>query len=567
MHGLENLKIIARNFKCLGNDESGYERILPINLIIGRNNSGKSTFLEIVEYAKGDKNFQHLGHKDTQPSIIIHGTNVLNERIVQQVFRPGVSAGVIGGNHWEFGKSLVGRKLLWKQELPVPNGIRYVSIDPPLNRSDIDEHLVQLVRHIQNPLVSMTFKRLFPDRDIVPENEIFPPLVSANGQGATNTIRQFLMRAALPSSLVENLILTELNKIVRPDTSITEIIVQQLEDGKWEIYLGEHTKGRIPLSQSGSGLKTIILILVLLYLVPRIENKQLHQYIFGFEELENNLHPALQRRLLLYLRNIALKSNCVFFLTTHSNVIIDLFSKDEYAQILHVKHDGEKASVAKAVTYIHHRGILDDLDVRASDLLQSNGIVWVEGPSDRIYFNRWIDIWTDRKLQEGTHYQCIFYGGRLLAHLSADDPDIDPNNLVKILRVNRNAILLIDSDRNKESNDINETKKRLISEIENVAGLVWISSGKEVENYIPVEAIRKHYHDESIETIGAFESFADYLEKFKSGEGARFLRKKVQYAEEISIHFTKESLSQQLDLCDYIEKVCQKIRGWNSIST
>ena len=33
--------------------------------------------------------------------------------------------------------------------------------------------------------------------------------------------------------------------------------------------------------------------------------------------------------------------------------------------------------------------MLNDLDVRASDLLQSNGIIWVEGPSDRIYIKRW----------------------------------------------------------------------------------------------------------------------------------------------------------------------------------
>ena len=37
-------------------------------------------------------------------------------------------------------------------------------------------------------------------------------------------------------------------------------------------------------------------------------------------------------------------------------------------------------------TYRDSCHILDDLEARASDLLQANGIVWVEGPSDRIYF-------------------------------------------------------------------------------------------------------------------------------------------------------------------------------------
>lgn len=30
---------------------------------------------------------------------------------------------------------------------------------------------------------------------------------------------------------------------------------------------------------------------------------------------------------------------------------------------------------------------LDDLGVKASDLLQANGIIWVEGPSDRAYIH------------------------------------------------------------------------------------------------------------------------------------------------------------------------------------
>jgi hypothetical protein len=533
MHGLENLKIIAKNLKCLGNEESGYERILPINLIIGRNNSGKSTFLEIVEYASGAKEFKHLGHKGVTPSITLYVTAVLDAKELKRVFNPDMSGGKIGGNFWDFGKRFVGQKLIWKMNIPDQRP-EFVSIEPSLNRSDIEDFFVQFVRPKSNPLKLKTFKRLLPDRDIVPEGDT-EPSISSNGHGATNAMRQYLTRASLPSKLVEETILSELNKIFEPDSSFNEIIVRQLDDGPWEIYLSEQQKGRIPLSQSGSGLKTILLVLVFLYLVPAID--------------------------------IALQKECVFFLTTHSNVVIDLFSKDENAQILHVTHDGEKASVARAVTYIQNKGILDDLDVRASDLLLSNGIVWVEGPSDRIYFKRWIDIWTNGELQEGIHYQCIFYGGRLLAHLSADDPTIDPTNLVKILRVNRNAVLFIDSDRKKGNDDINETKKRLVSEVESFGGLVWITSGKEVENYIPAEALRKHYHDESIETVEAFEPFADYLERIKSDEGTRFLRKKVQYAEEFSKHFTKENLSQQLDLCDYVEKVCQKIRGWNSIST
>lgn len=234
---------------------------------------------------------------------------------------------------------------------------------------------------------------------------------------------------------MEDIILKELNRIFRSDAVFNRIICQQLENETWEIYLEEKTKGRIPLSESGSGLKTIILVLVFLYLVPHVEKKKLDEYIFAFEELENNLHPALIRRLLDYLYKIYREQGCIFFLTTHSSIVIDLFSKNKDAQIVHVIHNGETAECRIAKTYIENKKIIDDLDIRASDLLQANVVIWVEGPSDRIYLNKWIELWSDNELKEGTHYQCVFYGGRLLTHLDACEPT-EIHDRVSILNVN-----------------------------------------------------------------------------------------------------------------------------------
>ncbi|MFM9597423.1 hypothetical protein ACKI1O_49810, partial [Streptomyces scabiei] len=84
-------------------------------------------------------------------------------------------------------------------------------------------------------------------------------------------------------------------------------------------------------------------------------------------------------------------------------------------------------------------------------------------PSDRIYLNRWIELWSEGSLREGTHYQIIFYGGRLLSHLSAQSPE-DVASCISILNTNRNAIILIDSDKRSKSTPINETKKRIQNE-------------------------------------------------------------------------------------------------------
>ncbi|SHU60945.1 Uncharacterised protein [Mycobacteroides abscessus subsp. bolletii] len=50
-----------------------------------------------------------------------------------------------------------------------------------------------------------------------------------------------------------------------------------------------------------------------------------------------------------------------------------------------------------------------DLGYRPSDLLQANYVVWVEGPSDRTYIRRWLQI-ANPDLQEGIDYSIMFYG-------------------------------------------------------------------------------------------------------------------------------------------------------------
>ena len=78
--------------------------------------------------------------------------------------------------------------------------------------------------------------------------------------------------------------------------------------------------------------------------------------------------------------------------------------------------------IVRSETDNHARDILRDLRYQASDLLQTNGIIWVEGPSNRIYINRWLEL-SGSKFTEGVDYSIMFYGGACLASLSAADSD------------------------------------------------------------------------------------------------------------------------------------------------
>jgi putative ATP-dependent endonuclease of OLD family len=335
------------------------------------------------------------------------------------------------------------------------------------------------------------------------------------------------------------------------------------QNNHWEIYLEEEFKGRIALSQSGSGLKTVMSVLACLILVPSLEGKPLSQYIFGFEELENNIHPALLRRLNDYIYRSALENDFLYVLTTHSNVLIDQFSKQSDAQIIHVTHKDSVATCMTAKTYIENNGILDDLDVRASDLLQANGIIWVEGPSDRIYLNKWINLWSDGELKEGTHYQIIFYGGRLLSHLSTDAPD-DVDSGISILNANRNAIMLIDSDKRTQQTPINQTKQRIKDEFLAMEAYCWITKGKEIENYISSIVVDACWELTDSDQVGMYDSFFDYLDNLSNGQGTKYNAKKPLLAEKLAPYMTRENLTEVLDINSNMTQVCKEIRDWNS---
>src|SRR5262249_23994530 len=145
-------------------------------------------------------------------------------------------------------------------------------------------------------------------------------------EGATNLIQQVLNEFAYDSDLINVVVREELNRIMAPEANFDRILVQRVGSGNWEVFLEEASKRRIALSSSGSGLKTIILTLLLTVAEPSLNQRQLSGCIFGFEELENNLHPGMHRRLLTYIQHLALERGATIFLTSHSSLAIDLFS-------------------------------------------------------------------------------------------------------------------------------------------------------------------------------------------------------------------------------------------------
>ncbi len=561
------------NFKCFGPEPQGFEELKLVNVIIGRNNSGKSALLDLIRDCTDGK-FKtpprHLWHGVEQPTFVFGAT--VSEQVARRVFPEGTRGGELSrwGNHWQFGRQVVGAHVTWR--MLAEDRVEFIAMTPPDGREPewpSQESRIKygaaLGRACGNPLNGKIFRRLYAERDIRPENDDKSLVVTEKGDGATNIIQNYIIQVDRDHDLVERTLLAALNTVFAPDAVFTNIRCQQQGNaGAFEIHLEEEHKGRIALSHSGSGLKTVMLVLINLLLIPAATSTSLANYVFGFEELENNLHPALLRRLLVYIANRARETGFQAFVTTHSSAAIDMFAKDSDAQIIHVRHDGKTATATQARTYIQNSGVLDDLDIRASDLLQANSIIWVEGRSDRIYINRWIALWSDGQLKEGFHYQCVFYGGRLLSHLEACSPD-DAQSGIAILRLARHACVVIDSDKRAPQTRINDTKKRIEVEVQSVGGLAWITKGREVENYIPNAAFQSW---KGWTGLGERDPYDDVFALIDANEGelGKYYReRKPLLAEAIVPLLTKANCEKQLDLGERLDQLTGRIREWNRL--
>lgn len=219
-----------------------------ITVFIGRNNSGKSSCLDIIEGLTNASKFNELNVDNTLDYQV---SCKLLEEDIKAVFpkEPGGGQLYYPESHYNYGKDFVGKNMWFqmteKREMGYDR-IYYIfqyqyipndEIYPERNQKKWKEFEQRPVNDFHNCLI----RRISAERNIVPEIETEDENLSDVGNGASNLIRKFLNYSKYDENLVQNKVLEQLNCIIRPDANFNNIKIQQIDDQgtiKWEIFSG-----------------------------------------------------------------------------------------------------------------------------------------------------------------------------------------------------------------------------------------------------------------------------------------------------------------------------------------
>lgn len=274
--------------------------------------------------------------------------------------------------------------------------------------------------------------------------------------------------------------------------------------------ISNETEQSIP--NIGDGIQQIVTILFSAF-------TEQEPCLLFIEEPELFLHPGFQTRLLQCFEKQEL-AHVQVFATTHSNHLLNLTIDRANTAIFQVRkecppdHDEAIPSFTVERLTDERREVLAELGVARSSLLLSNCSILVEGPTDRRYFQRFLEIYiAEKKETDGfteytpdLHYSFVEYGGANIVQWGF----LERENAMDFTRIlGAEVFVIIDQDESKWK------EERYKEFQESLGDRVYRIGAIEVENLLgvaPLRSVVAEYERGEVESLRDI-SEAEYANK------------------------------------------------------
>lgn len=574
---INNLAIAG--YRSFGKEPQYFDNFEKVNLFIGRNNAGKSNiirFLSEIVSKTADGKIKTLDplafHLPSRPALLIgSGDNVtLSERddnLLIDAHR--LIERIAKNNQWNTSNRLITRILKKKIEID-DTKLCWSFISLPINEPALDSWY-KAIQILNDNEVYTLWQAFYPGFQGGARKDWTEKIITTLQTKIPSTtvsvipaIRQIGKKGSSSDGFEGLGIIERLARLQNPDahhqedrkrfSDITSFLQTVIDNPEATIEIPferdtilVHMDGKVlPIESLGTGIHEV---LILASAATVLTNT-----LVCIEEPELHLNPILQRKLIRYLTEHTTNQ---YFISTHSASLMD----NTGVEIYHVRLLNSTSIVERVTSDNQRSTVCEDLGYHPSDLLQANCIIWVEGPSDRVYINHWIRGLTSEFL-EGVHYSIMFYGGRLASHLSNEDYSSEIEDFISLRCLNRRGLIILDSDREKAYGRLNQTKKRLQTEFDKGPGHAWITDGREIENYLPFDQLKNAITDKCPQSklLSNLDRYDNCL-RIQSRKGKEGQAPKVEIAGFIANNYQPDFSI--LDLKQRMDKLLSFVRDSN----
>lgn len=276
--------------------------------------------------------------------------------------------------------------------------------------------------------------------------------------------------------------------------------------------------------QCGLGLSDLLILITLVIAT--------NYSVYLIEEPENHLHADFQKKLIRFLQ----KQNKQFILSTHSDVFIDINAVD---RIYYAWYQNDSVNLSDQTT---KSKIISDLGYSVSEKLVSDALILVEGPTDIPVIKKlleWIGTLNDFNVKFWS------LGGDIMAELD-----------LSIFSGNENVFTIVDQDPKSKS-----VRDKYLRNCEEHGIKSHRLKRYSLENYLSLAAIKQVFPSQistkiiELDTSKKVDDQLGFNKKNKTIKG-----KMLTTLEKMS----KEDI-EETDLYQFLQKIDSQLREKNSI--